>query len=139
MDDEGREYDSVERYYQYHRYMAHDARYATEVILTASDAKAVATAAGKKAYIAWCKQNRSGEDFAAFDDATFVRRDEVMRQDLRLKFSQNTKLKAALVNTGNARLEEQGRFEGEHWTNKGDNMLGTLLMELRSEWQAGES
>jgi hypothetical protein len=48
----GIEFDSVERFYQYHRFIAMDELYANEVILFAEDgkAKAVATASGKRVY-----------------------------------------------------------------------------------------
>jgi hypothetical protein len=45
-DSRGVVYDSVERFYQYHRFLAMDERYANEVILLAADAKAVASATG---------------------------------------------------------------------------------------------
>ncbi len=45
--DNGREFDSVERFYQCHRFLAINERYANDVILTV-DAKAVATASGMK-------------------------------------------------------------------------------------------
>jgi hypothetical protein len=35
-----------------------------------------------------------------------------------------------LLVTRDARLEEIGRFNGEYWTNKGENRRGQLLMEL---------
>jgi hypothetical protein len=55
VDDRGVEFDSVERFYQYRR-LATDGRYANEVILPAEDAKAVATASGKRVYEKWWKQ-----------------------------------------------------------------------------------
>ena len=58
-----------------------------------------------------------------------------MRKGLRLKFTQNTALKEALLSTRDAQLEELGRFDGEYWTNKGANRLGQLLMELRDDLQ----
>ena len=135
VDGDEREYDSVERYYQYHRYLSIDATYASEVILAASDAKAVASAAGKKSFLAWKKARNEAAPLSA---DSFQDRDEVMSTALRLKFSQNPKLREALVGTGNSFLEEQGRFEGEYWTNKGQNKLGGLLMELRDELRDSE-
>jgi predicted NAD-dependent protein-ADP-ribosyltransferase YbiA (DUF1768 family) len=71
------------------------------------------------------------EDKGGFDQ------DEIMREGLRLKFSQNLEMKETLLATRDAKLEEIGRFEGEYWTNKGQNRLGQLLMELRDELRQG--
>jgi predicted NAD-dependent protein-ADP-ribosyltransferase YbiA (DUF1768 family) len=133
----GMEFDSVERFYQYHRFLAIDERYANEVILPAKDAKAVATASGKRVYEKWWKQNRAHGDIGGermqFEENDAFDRDEVMRKGLRLKFTQNAALKEALLATKDAPLEETGRFDGEYWTNKGKNRLGQLLMEVRDE------
>jgi predicted NAD-dependent protein-ADP-ribosyltransferase YbiA (DUF1768 family) len=131
----GREYDSVERFYQFHRFLAIDARYANDVILMAADAKAVANASGKRVYETWWKQQNcdaSNEKFVFEENDTFDC-DEVMRKGLRLKFTQNTALQQALLSSKDAQLEELGRFDGEYWTNKGENRLGQLLMELRDD------
>jgi predicted NAD-dependent protein-ADP-ribosyltransferase YbiA (DUF1768 family) len=134
VDDEGREFDSVERFYQFHRFLAIDARYANDVILLADDAKAVATASGKRVYEKWWKeQEQHGNEKLVFEENETLNKDEVMRRGLRLKFTQNAALKEALLSTKDAQLEEIGRFDGEHWTNKGGNRLGQLLMELRNE------
>lgn len=67
-----------------------------------------------------------------------------MRQVLRAKFTQHEDLMGLLLSTGEARLVEVGktdnavnRFWGEV-NGKGQNMLGVLLMEVRSELQRGE-
>ncbi len=65
-------------------------------------------------------------------------RDEVIRKGLRLKFTQNAALKEVLLATKDAQLKEIGRFDGEYWTNKGENMLGQLLMELRGDCERTE-
>ena len=60
---------------------------------------------------------------------------EVMRRALQLKF-QNPELRAKLLATGDARLEEDSpwdTFWGVGKSGKGENMLGRLLMELRNE------
>jgi predicted NAD-dependent protein-ADP-ribosyltransferase YbiA (DUF1768 family) len=130
----GMEFDSVECFYQYHRFLATDERYASEVILPAEDAKAVATASGKRVYEKWWKQNHGGAgELLQFEENDVFDRDEVMRKGLRLKFTQHVALKEALLATKDAPLEEIGRFDGEYWTNKGKNRLGQLLMELREE------
>lgn len=63
-----------------------------------------------------------------------------MRAVLRAKFEQHADLKALLISTGEARLVEAGtvnnavnRLWGEV-DGKGQNMLGVMLMELRSEY-----
>ena len=63
-----------------------------------------------------------------------------MRAVLRAKFEQHADLKALLLSTGEARLVEAGtvnnavnRLWGEV-EGKGQNMLGVMLMELRSEY-----
>ena len=43
-----REFNSVEKYYQYHRFKSFDPEYAEQVILMSSDAKTAATASGKR-------------------------------------------------------------------------------------------
>jgi predicted NAD-dependent protein-ADP-ribosyltransferase YbiA (DUF1768 family) len=61
----------------------------------------------------------------------------VMRTGLRYKFSEGD-LRERLLCTGDDRLEEIGRFRTEIWTNKGDNILGNLLMEVREELKKEE-
>lgn len=63
-----------------------------------------------------------------------------MRAVLRAKFDQHADLKALLLSTGNTRLVEAGtvsnavnRLWGEV-DGKGENTLGVMLMELRSEY-----
>lgn len=59
---------------------------------------------------------------------------DVMRTALKLKFS-NPVLKAKLIATGDAELIEGNTWNDRFWgvcNGTGKNMLGTLLMELRS-------
>jgi ribA/ribD-fused uncharacterized protein len=62
-----------------------------------------------------------------------------MRKVLRAKFTQHEDLRELLLSTGNARLVETGRTDNavnRTWgeiNGKGQNMLGILLMEIRSE------
>jgi hypothetical protein len=62
-----------------------------------------------------------------------------MRQVLRAKFTQHDDLRKLLISTGNARIVEAGRVANVvncTWgevNGKGKNMLGVLLMELRTE------
>ena len=58
-----------------------------------------------------------------------------MREALRAKFEQHPKLKALLLSTGDAELIEHTHND-RYWADGGDgtgrNMLGKLLMELRT-------
>ena len=99
------------------------------MILSAKDAKEVAKASGKRTYQNWKKQRNESEEMGEGE----FNKDETMREGLRLKFTQNEELKNKLLSTKNARLEEIGRFKGEYWTNKEQNRLGELLMDLRDE------
>jgi ribA/ribD-fused uncharacterized protein len=64
---------------------------------------------------------------------------ERMRRVLHAKFSQHEDLKQLLLSTGDARLVESGRVDNEvnrtwgEFNGKGRNMLGVLLMEVRTE------
>lgn len=72
---------------------------------------------------------------------------DVMRTALRAKFTQHSELRALLLSTGDATIVEHTTNDA-YWADAGDgtgeNMLGKLLMELRSElgvtglmhWQA---
>lgn len=60
------------------------------------------------------------------------KRVDVMRKALRAKFTQNEDLKAKLLATGDAVLREDSP-DDMFWGLKGEDMMGKLLMELRSE------
>lgn len=68
-----------------------------------------------------------------------------MRNVLRAKFSQHTDLQELLLQTADARIVEAGRTDNpvnRIWgevNGKGLNMLGILLMEIRTELQKGSS
>jgi hypothetical protein len=65
-----------------------------------------------------------------------------MRSVLRAKFSQHEDLRTLLLQTGDARLVEVGRTDNpvnRVWgevNGKGLNMLGVILMEIRTELRA---
>jgi N-glycosidase YbiA len=68
-----------------------------------------------------------------------VVKDDVMRKVLRAKFTQDDRLKQLLLSTGNAELVEASDKDS-YWGNapdengnEGQNKLGKLLMELRTE------
>ncbi len=63
-------------------------------------------------------------------------KDDIMREALRAKFTQNKELKKILLDTGDARLVEHtanDNYWGDGGDGSGKNMLGRLLMELREE------
>lgn len=63
-------------------------------------------------------------------------KDNVMREAVRAKFSQNSDLKELLLNTGDAKLiehTEKDNYWGDGGDGSGKNMLGTILMEVRKE------
>ena len=70
---------------------------------------------------------------------------ERMRRVLRAKFTQHADLKELLLATGDARLVESATVDNEvnrFWGEVGgvgQNMLGTMLMELRSEFRAEQA
>ncbi len=63
-------------------------------------------------------------------------KDDIMREALRAKFTQNDELKKILLETGDAELVEHTANDS-YWGDGGDghgrNMLGQLLMELREQ------
>lgn len=63
---------------------------------------------------------------------------QVMRECLELKFSQHADLQEKLIATGHARLVEGNWWNDYFWgvcKGKGQNWLGQLLMELRTQLQ----
>lgn len=61
---------------------------------------------------------------------------EVMRRLLRQKFARGSELAAKLLATGDAELVEGNRWRDFFWgvcDGRGENWLGKLLMEIRSE------
>ena len=64
---------------------------------------------------------------------------DVMRQALRAKFTQRQELRELLLSTGDAKLVEHtanDNYWGDGGDGSGQNMLGRLLMELRSALRA---
>lgn len=63
-------------------------------------------------------------------------KDDIMRQALRAKFTQNKELKKILLETDDAILVEHtanDNYWGDGGDGNGKNMLGKLLMEVREE------
>lgn len=68
---------------------------------------------------------------------------QVMAEIVRAKFTQNPDLAARLLATGDAELIEGTTWGDTCWgidlrTGKGENRLGKILMEVRSELQTGQ-
>lgn len=65
-------------------------------------------------------------------------KDNIMRDAVRAKFTQHYSLKLELLNTGNSRIVERATNDA-YWSDGGDgsgkNMLGRILMELRSNFE----
>jgi ribA/ribD-fused uncharacterized protein len=68
-------------------------------------------------------------------------KDQVMLEAVRAKFTQHEDLKAILLGTGDALLVEHTANDA-YWGDGGDgsgrNMLGKILMQVRTELRAGE-
>ena len=65
-------------------------------------------------------------------------KDDIMRKCLMAKFTQHKELAQELIATGDARLVEHTKndsYWGDGGNGTGRNMLGKLLMELRSQLQ----
>ncbi len=69
-------------------------------------------------------------------------KDAIMREAVRAKFTQHAELRSVLLSTGEAVLIEHTRRD-HYWGNGGDgsgqNWLGRILMEVRSELMASIS
>jgi ribA/ribD-fused uncharacterized protein len=69
-------------------------------------------------------------------------KDDIMREALKAKFTQNADLKKILLETGDAVLVEHtknDRYWGDGGDGSGRNMLGILLMELREQLKEEDS
>lgn len=63
-------------------------------------------------------------------------KDDVMREAVRAKFTQNENLREILLSTGDAILvehTENDNYWGDGGNGSGKNMLGKILMEIREE------
>lgn len=63
-------------------------------------------------------------------------KDDIMRDAVRLKFTQNLEMQTVLLDTGDALLVEHtknDRYWGDGGDGRGKNMLGKILMEVRTE------
>ncbi|MBR6790027.1 MAG: NADAR family protein [Oscillospiraceae bacterium] len=68
----------------------------------------------------------------------------IMQEIVRAKFTQNEELRALLLATGDAVLEEGNTWNDTFWgvhlkTGQGQNHLGRILMQVREELRAAET
>lgn len=120
VDNHGTIWQSSEHYYQAHKYISSDIEYAW-LVHQAKTPKEAATL------------GRSGN---LRDDWESVKIN-VMKRALWYKFNQHEKLRKKLLNTGDATLIESSPYDsywGEGRDKQGLNMLGQLLMQLRSKF-----
>jgi N-glycosidase YbiA len=124
---DGKEYPTVEHYFQAMKFPANPA-FQDQIVAAKTPAAA--------------KKLGSTKVIPIRTDWDTIR-NEVMAKALRAKFTQNEPLKALLLSTGSKKLEEASptdSYWGTGKNGKGQNQLGMLLMELRSELQeAAES
>jgi N-glycosidase YbiA len=69
-------------------------------------------------------------------------KDDVMREAVRAKFTQHPELRETLLATGDATIvehTENDRYWGDGGDGSGKNMLGRILMEIRTELRGGQS
>lgn len=135
---------SVEQYYQYKKYLVIDESYANSVIMPTITAEEVKKVSGKGYYVNYQHTKLAGSTTKASLNRTFDQRKRefisdsglsVMRAGLYYKFARNSELKAALLATYPRPLSEVGRMKRDYWAHTGQDMLGKLLMELRTQLQ----
>lgn len=120
---DGKSYPTTEHYFQSVKFETTDANAAEKVRLarTASEAARIGRSRSHPLRKDW-------EDI----------KDDVMRKALLAKFTQHPDLKKQLMETGNAMLVEHTKndsYWGDGGNSKGRNMLGKLLVELRTTFQ----
>jgi ribA/ribD-fused uncharacterized protein len=120
-DNEGREWPTVEHYYQ-----AHKADNKKDFELVASS-------------FSPGKAKRNGSKVKIRSDWNEVKND-IMFSALKMKFEQNPDLKKSLVYTGDALLIEGNTWGDTYWgydinLKKGHNVLGKQLMILRDQYK----
>lgn len=114
----GKQYDSVEHYYQAKKFLPHSPEYAEKVRAANSPRAAKALCYAKNA-----PPIRGDWD---------VKRVKVMRRGVYEKFSQNSELKKCLLDTGDDVLHEDAPTD-PFWGVCGKDMLGKILCEVRAQ------
>jgi predicted NAD-dependent protein-ADP-ribosyltransferase YbiA (DUF1768 family) len=137
----GQKYLTSEHFFQFHKFLVIDPLYAP-IILQALDAKQAKILSGKEKYCEWKAQQSPAKKVSikqAFDRLKSIfeaKQDDVMKTAIFCKFTQIDELKLALLATGNAKMQEQGRKKRDYWAHTGNDRLGQLLMELREMLKA---
>lgn len=150
-DKDGKKFKTSEHYFQYHKYLIIDPEYANTVIYdnkkTAFEIKSLA---GQGVYVQWKYDKSKAEgikktktsilkEFKSKKQEWNKKSVDVMKKALYMKFTQNEHLKEKLLSTGDAKLEEIGRYSRDFWANTGQNMLGILLEELRDQFKKNKT
>jgi N-glycosidase YbiA len=87
----------------------------------------LASSPGKAYKLGWARKPRSDWDSI---------RNDIMKTALMCKFSQHKELRNSLIDTGNNNIIQRcswDKYWGDGYPEKGENMLGKLLMEVRDE------
>lgn len=156
VDDEGEPWYSVEAYYQAHKFMHSEKGREYAKWIQKADSPF-------KAHLLGQKDTRSRRQSIGYNHCvskkdpmlirqlmmTYAReptankrenwntlRDGVMRKALMYKFKQNPWMKRDLLKTGMVYLRhymKDDSYWGEFWNNQGENRLGKMLMDIRSE------
>ncbi len=118
----GKEFCSVEQYYQYEKAIEfNDFETADKILNTSSPGKAKSL----------------GRDVKNFDDLVWNKyKINIMKDGLYAKFTQNSELYNLLLSTGSSILIEGNQWQDTFWgvvNGEGQNNLGLLLMLLRNE------
>lgn len=149
IDDEKREWFSSEAYYQAHKFIGTSSdgnKYAELIRITTSSHFAYLLGnMGGNIRPSWningvsikdiIKSYKMNTELKLREDWDNVKED-IMRQALRYKFTQNVALRESLINSGTNRLVEytpKDLYWGTFWDKKGKNRLGILLESIRDE------
>lgn len=130
----GKFWPTSEHFYQAMKFDGVNYEY-VEVIRTAKSAWDAATL-GRVTTI------KMREDWDQYAMSGLLTKDKVMLTALRAKFNQHAGIREILLSTGAARIVEQtttDMYWGEGSNGQGKNMLGILLMQLRTELLAADN
>lgn len=119
---DGKDWKTVEHYYQAYKFLPHDPEWAEQV------RKASGPGTAKK--MAWSEEHPIRVDWDEIKDAVMIRA-------LRAKFAADPELQRLLLSTDGQQLVEHTPWGDFYWGDGGDgtgkNRLGEMLMELREQ------
>ena len=140
VDGEGKRWHSSEHYYQYHMYVGRSKILAKAIYdaPTSLQAKQLTSQAG---YAKFMKEQHGSKSAAFYKREMAGWKQEhkgdsirFMTEALAFKFSaQNPELRDALIATGHKHISEVGRMRKDFWAHTGQDMLGKLIMQRRTE------